>query len=60
MCGQVINGGTGYCDILLDHEMFEKADYVESEYNKKFTELRSETTTADILNKDNDDVFMPM
>nr|YP_010806469.1 DNA-dependent RNA polymerase 2 subunit Rpb1 [Bodo saltans virus] len=60
MCGQVINGGTGYCDIMLDHEMLEKVDYVESDYAKKFTELKTETTTADILNKDNDDVFMPM
>ena len=40
--------------------MIEKADYIESEYGKKYTEIKTENITSDILNKENDDVFMPM
>jgi DNA-directed RNA polymerase II subunit RPB1 len=61
MCGQVGRIGTGFPDIILNVEMLENAEYVESEYGKKYTEIRTENITNDILNKEveDDDMFMP-
>ena len=61
MAGQVGRVGTGFPDIILNVEMLENAEYVESEYGKKYTEIRTENITNDILNKedDDDDLFMP-
>jgi DNA-directed RNA polymerase, beta'' subunit/160 kD subunit len=61
MIGAVIKGGTGYCDLELDTEMIEKSEYIENiDYTKKFTELNKGTLAVDIMNKKNDDIFMPL
>jgi DNA-directed RNA polymerase II subunit RPB1 len=49
MAGSVINGGTGYCDVVLDTEMIEKSEITdEVDYMKKFTELAPSTIATDI------------
>jgi DNA-directed RNA polymerase II subunit RPB1 len=61
MAGSVIKGGTGYCDLILNTEMIENAEYEESEYDKKYEEVKVENITSDILKKGEDEnVFMPM
>jgi DNA-directed RNA polymerase II subunit RPB1 len=60
MVGSVIKGGTGYCDLILNTEMIENAEYEESEYDKKYEEVKVENITTDILKKGEDEnVFMP-
>jgi len=60
MVGAVIKGGTGYCELELDTEMIEKSEYIENiDYTKKFTELNKGTLAVDIINKKNDDIFVP-
>jgi DNA-directed RNA polymerase II subunit RPB1 len=60
MCGQVIKGGTGYCDVILDTDMIEKSEYTEENKYKQFTEILTDNIAKDIINKDNDNVFIPM
>ncbi len=60
MCGQVIKGGTGYCDVILDTELVEKSEYTEENKYKQYTEIISDNIAKDIINKDNEDIFMPM
>lgn len=62
MAGLCIKGGTGYCDLVLNTEMIENADYEESELDKKYEEIKTENITADIVKKAHEDenVFMPM
>jgi DNA-directed RNA polymerase II subunit RPB1 len=62
MAGQVIRGGTGYCDLILNTNMLEKGEIVESEFDKQYTEIQTDNIATDILKKEDDDdgVFMPM
>ena len=60
MCGQVIKGGTGYCDVILDTELIEKSEYTEENKYKQFKEIISDNIAADIVNRDNENIFMPM
>jgi DNA-directed RNA polymerase II subunit RPB1 len=60
MCGQVIKGGTGYCDVILDTELIEKSEYTEENKYKQFKEIISDNIAADIVNRDNEKIFMPM
>jgi DNA-directed RNA polymerase II subunit RPB1 len=61
MAGQVIKGGTGYCDISLDTEMIEKSEYVEDmDFGKTFVELNTTQLANDIIKKQNNDIFMPI
>ena len=60
MCGQVIRGGTGYCDVILDTELIEKSEYTEDNKYKQFTEIITDNIAKDIVNKDNEEIFMPM
>lgn len=61
MAGQVIKGGTGYCELKLDTDMIEKSEYIEDiDYAKKFTKLSEGTLANDIINKENEDIFMPI
>jgi DNA-directed RNA polymerase beta' subunit len=60
MCGQVIKGGTGYCDVIIDTDMIEKSEYTEENKYKQFTEILTDNIAKDIINKDNDNVFIPM
>ena len=61
MAGAVIKGGTGYCELELDTEMIENSEYIEGiDFTKKFTELNTGTLAGDIIQKGNDDIFIPM
>jgi DNA-directed RNA polymerase II subunit RPB1 len=60
MTGQVIKGGTGYCDVILDTELIEKSEYTEENKYKQFKEIIADNIAADIINRDNEDIFMPM
>lgn len=60
MAGQVIKGGTGYCDIELDTDMIQRSEYVEGvDFAKKFTELNSGTIANDIIKKKHVSIFVP-
>lgn len=61
MTGNVIKGGTGLCDLMLDSEMIEKSEYVEDDQLLK-KEIVDETETHlidDIINKEYTDIFVP-
>lgn len=61
MAGLVIKGGTGFCELELDTNMIENSEYVENlDFRAKHTELNKETMAKDILDKDNDEIFMPV
>lgn len=61
MVGQIIRGGTGMCDVILDTEMIEKSEHTEGEdRNKDFNEVNVNTIASDIVKKNNEDIFMPV
>ncbi len=60
MCGQVIKGGTGYCDVILDLDMIEKSEYVEENKYKQYTEIITDNVAKDIVGRDNEEIFMPL
>jgi DNA-directed RNA polymerase II subunit RPB1 len=60
MAGQVIKGGTGYCDVILDTELIEKSEYTEENKYKQFKEIIADNIASDIVNRDNEEIFMPM
>lgn len=63
MVGECIKGGTGYSELILNTDMIEKADYDETEYDKKYEEIKTEGIVSDILKRggeEEEDVFMPM
>ena len=60
MAGQVIKGGTGYCDVILDTELIEKSEYTEENKYKQFKEIIADNIASDIMNRDNENIFMPM
>lgn len=63
MAGQVIKGGTGLPNIILDHDLIENSEYIEEleemKYKKTFTELSKSSLIDDVMNKEIDDAFMP-
>ena len=62
MAGKVIKGGTGLCQILLDTDILENAEYVEEEETvKTFTELTENIFINDILSRigESGDFFIP-
>lgn len=59
MAGQVIRGGTGAFDVVLDTELLENSEYIddtENKYRKTFTKLSKETVLDDIEEIAEDDV----
>jgi DNA-directed RNA polymerase II subunit RPB1 len=60
MCGNVIKGGTGYCDVILDLDMIEKSEYVEENKYKEYTEIITDNVAKDIVGRDNEEIFMPL
>jgi DNA-directed RNA polymerase II subunit RPB1 len=63
MVGRTIGSGTGACDLLLNVDMIEKNEYIDTGYDKKYSEIRVDTVTNDILSRKDeidDDTFMPM
>lgn len=61
MAGRVIAGGTGLCEILLDTDMLENAEYVEEldqPIAKTFKMLTKNALIADVLSKTEFDIFL--
>lgn len=61
MTGNVIRGGTGMCDIMLDTEMIEKSEYVDDArgVEKPMVDDAETRLMDDITNKQHDDIFIP-
>lgn len=50
MFGQVINGGTGFCNLILDTEMIEKSEHTEhNDYTVKTNIIETDTVATDII-----------
>jgi len=61
MAGQVIKGGTGFCELELNTEMIEKSEYIEdTDFTRKYTEIQKNTLAKDIIERKDDNVFVPM
>ena len=63
MTGQVIKGGTGMCETLLDIDMIEKSEYLEDlevPYKTSFNELTTTSIFDDILGNTEQTGFVPM
>jgi DNA-directed RNA polymerase II subunit RPB1 len=62
MIGKSIKGGTGLCEILLDHELLENSEYIEKKdkTSRTFNELTYTEIMNDIIEKGDDEVFIPM
>lgn len=61
MAGLVIKGGTGMCDVLLNTSKIEKMEYTEEgDVYKQFTEINTNTLASNIVNKEHDDIFIPL
>lgn len=62
MTGNVIRGGTGMCDLILDIDLIEKSEYVDDEtkLKKGLIDDNDERLMNEIVNKSYDDVFTPI
>jgi DNA-directed RNA polymerase II subunit RPB1 len=60
MAGAVIKSGTGYCDVILDTDLIENSEYTAESKYKQYTEVIEDSIAKDIINKDNEDIFIPM
>ena len=62
MAGQVIKGGTGLCDLILDTDLIEKSQFIEDigqKYIKTYNEITTSSIIADVINKEETDIFIP-
>lgn len=59
MTGNVIKGGTGLCDLVLDADMIEKSEYIEQETDISIIDETDTMLIDDIINKDQSDIFVP-
>jgi DNA-directed RNA polymerase II subunit RPB1 len=63
MAGMAFEGGTGLCKIMLDTEMLEKSEFtddISQKYIKTYNNINSSTEIQDIIDKDDNDMFIPM
>jgi DNA-directed RNA polymerase beta' subunit len=61
MAGQIIRGGTGMCDVILDTDMLENSEHTDLEdRNKDFNEINTNSLTTDITSKSGEDIFIPV
>jgi len=66
MAGQMIKGGTGMCDLMLDMEKLQNSEYVEDiddKLAKNINELSTDATIKDIIDESNESdvgIFIPM
>jgi len=63
MAGMAFEGGTGLCKISLDTDMLEKSEFtddISQKYIKTYNNINTSTEIQDIINKNDDDMFMPM
>lgn len=49
MAGQVIKGGTGYCNVILDTDMIQQSEFTE-DIGQKYVRTYNEITKSNILN----------
>ena len=59
MTGLVVNSGTGLCDTVIDVNMIEQSEYTQENKYKTYTEIITDNVAKDILNNNNDDIFIP-
>lgn len=61
MAGNVIKGGTGLCDLMLDTDMIEKSEYIEGDNvnDKEIVDDADGNLIDDIMNKEYEDIFVP-
>lgn len=60
MAGQIINCGTGCCDVYLDTETIEKSEYQEGfDTTNKFEGIDKPVIAQDIVNQKVDEMFIP-
>lgn len=62
MVGNVIKGGTGMCEVLMDSDMIEKSEYVEhpGEIQRDIIGTSDENLVDDIMHKERINMFIPM
>jgi len=63
MAGLVVKGGTGMCNVILNTNMLEKSEYVETigDYDTTYKEINKSNIIDDLINKEEiEDMFMPM
>ena len=60
MSGMIIKGGTGICNVLLDHEKIENAEYKETMYKNQNINIEKNNIINDIVKNEEDDSFFPM
>lgn len=59
--GRTIKGGTGLCNILFNTEMVINSEYIDDDKNiAEFIDVENKELINDIINNDNDDIFIPM
>jgi DNA-directed RNA polymerase beta' subunit len=59
--GRTIKGGTGICDILFNTDMVINSEYIDNDENiKEFIDIENKELINDIINNDNDDIFIPL
>lgn len=61
MTGNVIKGGTGLCDVMLDSNMIERSEYIQDEkqIHKSVMDDSEMHLINDIVSKEYDDIFVP-
>lgn len=62
MAGQVIKGGTGLCELVLDSELLENSEYTEDidqQYVKTYNEVSESSIVKDIIKKEVTGIFIP-
>ena len=60
MSGMIIKGGTGICNVLLDHEKIENAEYKETMYKNQNINIEKNNIINDIVKNEEEDSFFPM
>lgn len=60
MTGNVIKGGTGLCDLILDYDMVERSEYIDDDKDK--TKILDDTEVQmmnDVISNEDDGMFIP-
>jgi DNA-directed RNA polymerase II subunit RPB1 len=62
MAGMIIKGGTGICNVLLDHELLEKSEYKETMYMNENINIEKNNIITDVIGKEDEDIdsFFPI
>jgi DNA-directed RNA polymerase II subunit RPB1 len=63
MAGQVVIGGTGFCNVILDTKLLEKSEFTEDlgVHDSVYKDINTSTIIEDtIKNEEAGDIFMPM